>query len=73
MAELDALMSGQDKPKRTTVNEQTAEVSVSEYDVSIRATEILRDRSVAWILGTSFAFEAVVLALSCFIFARRDF
>lgn len=73
MADLDALMSGGDKPKGTTVDEQTADVDVSDYDVSMRAAEILRDRSVVWVLGTSFAFEAVVLALSCFIFARRDF
>lgn len=30
-------------------------------------------RSVAWVLGTSLAFEAVVLALGCFIFCRRDY
>jgi ABC-type transport system involved in multi-copper enzyme maturation permease subunit len=30
-------------------------------------------RSVAWVLGTSLAFEAVVLALACFIFCKRDY
>lgn len=33
----------------------------------------LRDRSVWWVIGTSVLFEGVVLALSCWIFARRDF
>jgi len=35
--------------------------------------QAFRERSIAWILGTSLAFEAVVLALAAWIFARRDF
>lgn len=35
--------------------------------------EIIRGRSLAWILGTSLAFEAAVLGLACWIFCRRDF
>ena len=38
-----------------------------------RVEKILRERSVAWVLGTSLAFEACVLALAGFIFARREF
>jgi ABC-type transport system involved in multi-copper enzyme maturation permease subunit len=30
-------------------------------------------RSVAWVLGTSLAFEAAILALACFVFCRRDY
>ena len=33
----------------------------------------LRQRSAGYILGTSCAFEAVVLALACWLFARRDY
>lgn len=33
----------------------------------------LRDRSVFWVLGTSIAFEIVVLGLASWLFARRDF
>lgn len=33
----------------------------------------LRSRSVGWILGTSLAFEAVMLALGSWVFSRRDF
>ncbi|HRQ72356.1 MAG TPA: ABC transporter permease [Phycisphaerales bacterium] len=73
MADLEALTGSSDKPRQTTVDEQTAEVEFSQYDLSMRSATILRERSVLWILGTSFAFEAVVLALSCVIFARRDF
>ncbi len=35
--------------------------------------ESMRERSILWILGTSFVFEGVLLALCCWIFARRDF
>ncbi len=38
-----------------------------------RTTEVFRDRSLLWIVGTSLGFEAAVLALACAIFARRDF
>jgi hypothetical protein len=33
----------------------------------------LQGRSLGWVLGTSCAFEAVVLALSAWVFIRRDF
>ena len=35
--------------------------------------EALRNRSIAWVLGTSLAFELVILALGGWIFSRRDF
>jgi ABC-type transport system involved in multi-copper enzyme maturation permease subunit len=35
--------------------------------------EETRGRSVWWVLGTSLAFEAVVLAIGAWIFGRRDF
>ncbi len=38
-----------------------------------RAQEIIRDRSVAWVLGTSLAFEAFILLIGLWIFNRRDF
>lgn len=47
-------------------NMQTAE---AENRIRERATE----RPLWWVLGTSFAFEAVVLLLGCWIFSRRDF
>lgn len=33
----------------------------------------VRNRSPAWVIGTSLAFEAVVLALAAWIFCRRDY
>ncbi len=41
--------------------------------VGPRVNEIVRKRSIWWILGTSFAFECVILSICCWIFARRDF
>jgi ABC-type multidrug transport system fused ATPase/permease subunit len=41
--------------------------------VSRRVQEVFRSRDVAWVLGTSLAFEAVILGVCCLIFARRDF
>ncbi|MDX9912474.1 MAG: hypothetical protein RBS39_11640 [Phycisphaerales bacterium] len=32
-----------------------------------------RNRTVGWVLGTSVAFEAALLVLCCWLFARRDF
>jgi hypothetical protein len=48
-----------------------------EFAQKLRATayakEIERQRSIAWVVGTSLAFEAVVLALAAWSFCRRDF
>jgi len=51
-----------------------------ESELDVEAPKTQRDiqqefqsRSVAWVIGTSLGFEAVVLAIAVFIFARRDF
>jgi hypothetical protein len=38
-----------------------------------RIEERLRGRNAWWVLGTSLIFEAMVLALACVVFVRRDF
>ncbi len=38
-----------------------------------RMIEEIRDRPVWWIVGTSLAFEAIVLGIAALIFQRRDF
>lgn len=51
-------------------------LDLSDEDASSIGREMakrLHDRSVAWVIGTSLGFEAVVLALACWIFRRRDF
>lgn len=49
------------------------EPAMADPRVSQRLNDLLRSRSLAWVLGTSFVFEAVLLGLSCLIFKRRDF
>ncbi|MFI4871714.1 MAG: ABC transporter permease [Phycisphaerales bacterium JB061] len=71
--DLDALMDvGSDK-QRTTVDEETGEVRVSQADQNRAMSEAMSKRSVGWVLGTSFAFEAVMLLIAGTMFARRDF
>lgn len=38
-----------------------------------RVADIVRSRTIWWVLGTSFGFEALLLGLSTLIFVRRDF
>ena len=71
--DIDALMDvGSDK-QRTTVDEETGEVRVSQADQNRAMSEAMSKRSVGWVLGTSFAFEAVMLLIAGTLFARRDF
>jgi ABC-type transport system involved in multi-copper enzyme maturation permease subunit len=46
---------------------------MSNSDVTARTEDEMRERSIAWIMGTSLVFEAVILALCCWLFRRRDF
>ena len=39
----------------------------------LNALAILRARPLSWVLGTSFIFEGVVLAVAAWIFCRRDY
>ncbi|MEO1009134.1 MAG: ABC transporter permease [Planctomycetota bacterium] len=45
------------------VQQEASEAAEAEYE----------SRSLGWILGTSLAFEAFILAIACWIFKRRDF
>lgn len=62
------------------MNERQAEMMVNNDEPAFadpraaeRATKVLQSRSVPWILGTSFIYEALLLLISCIIFVRRDF
>jgi ABC-type transport system involved in multi-copper enzyme maturation permease subunit len=41
--------------------------------VTSELDQILRQRSISWVLGTSCAFEAAILVLAAWIFCRRDY
>lgn len=71
--DLDALMRIEGNQKRTTVDEQTGEVNVSHKELSKATNDVFSGRSLAWVLGTSFGFEAVMLLIAGTLFARRDF
>lgn len=51
----------------------TSDIEVNQSEVQQNMAERYQNRSVLWILGTSFAFEFVILTLCCWVFARRDF
>lgn len=53
--------------------ENAAPTRPDDTRVSLALQEKLRGRSVWWVLGTSLAFEAVILAIAAFFFCRRDF
>lgn len=55
----------------TTIRRQLS--AADQKKVQKRLEEIYRTRNVAWILGTSLAFEFLILGAASFIFARRDF
>lgn len=46
---------------------------VSQSELTERMSEARRSRTLAWVLGTSFGFEAFVLLIATLIFARRDY
>jgi hypothetical protein len=48
-------------------------VRARERDVMAAIDADRRARSVGWVIGTSLAFEAALLAIGCRVFARRDF
>lgn len=50
-----------------------ARVSFQSPEVRTEVQETVRKRPIWWVLGSSLAFEAVILGLACFSFSRKDF
>jgi hypothetical protein len=42
-------------------------------DAAVEGKLALRDRSLSWVIGTSLAFEAIVLMIAAWVFCRRDY
>ncbi|MCB9839195.1 MAG: ABC transporter permease [Phycisphaeraceae bacterium] len=60
--------------RREQLEEHESWADPEQQSRAARQTEAeFRSRSVPWVLGTSLGFEAVILAICCWIFARRDF
>ena len=64
---------GEEEPPATGALLSPPSQRVDPQELNMRLAERIRARSVWWVLGTSLAFEAVVLALACWIFTRRDY
>jgi len=64
----NCLMDMAKLPKRGGTNQNQRVVAAMQEVV-----EDARSRSVAWVVGTSLGFEAVVLAAAALVFCRRDF
>ncbi len=62
------LMRSVDLPQRSD-SPQARRMQAAQQELQ----DTLRGRSVAWVVGTSLGFEAVVLALAAWIFCRRDY
>lgn len=67
----DALMG--DESEDEPIIDPQSDIDIDQSELNRNVTERFRERSIAWILGTSFLFEGVLLGLCCWIFARRDF
>lgn len=67
----DALMGGEGE--NDPLVDPQSDIDIDQTELNRNVTERYRERSIAWILGTSFVFEGVLLGLCCLIFARRDF
>jgi ABC-type transport system involved in multi-copper enzyme maturation permease subunit len=59
--------------RRGNTSGVTVESNEPSPSVARKVEEVLRSRSVFWVLGTSVMFEALVLFICCAIFVRRDF
>jgi len=64
--ELDGLMNLMEENNNDPQNNPNSELNQ-------RVSAVYEARTMTWILGTSFAFEALLLGLSTIIFIRRDF
>ena len=46
---------------------------IRQFDIERRTDEIIDERSLGWVIGTSLLFECLVLLFCCWLFSRRDF
>ncbi len=65
-----ALFGGppEDKPR-----DEFATFGRPDREVALRLEEAVRGRTTTWIIGTSLLFQGFILAISAWIFSRRDF
>jgi ABC-type transport system involved in multi-copper enzyme maturation permease subunit len=72
--EIERFRASQEARNTRSMNDPGKDgVRVSERMVEREVDKALESRGVVWTLGTSIAFEVVVLAIAAWIFRRRDF
>jgi len=71
--ELEGLQDAAAQGQNLDLGSDPDDVRVPQRRVMKEVTDIVNGRSVAWVMGTSLAFELVILTLACGIFVRRDF
>lgn len=72
MSDLAAIAGGaEDRPRRR--NRRDPDGERIEASAAQEAERIRRGRSVAWIVGTSAAFEGLILGIAAWRFSRRDY
>ncbi|MBN2580812.1 MAG: ABC transporter permease [Pirellulales bacterium] len=64
-----ALMKVAELPHQPPAGPETMKMQAAQKDL----IDVLRGRSIAWILGTSLGFEAFVLFWAALLFCRRDY
>jgi hypothetical protein len=57
---------------RNADEDMKQQISLSK-DAELEAERARRGRSILWVLGTSFGFEAVILTMAAWMFCRRDY
>ena len=67
LVDVDAFIESKAQGARPVV------VTMEDPAVNRRVEQLKRTRGPGWLIGTSLGFEAVVLALACVVFTRRDF
>lgn len=62
-----------DQSGSNTYGMNSEEIKVSDEEMAAELQQRLENRPLWWIIGTSLGFEALILAICCWIFSRRDF
>jgi ABC-type transport system involved in multi-copper enzyme maturation permease subunit len=71
-ADIEQLRQGRE-PEEQDTPLGPDDVPIRMERVTDRVQDIVRSRSLWWVIGTSLAFEAVLVGIGAWIFSRRDF
>ena len=69
----DRLLNQTPEPPSSPFGESERDLRISERAIQKEIQRVVRSRTVGWVVGTSLAFEAVILGIAAWSFCRRDF